>query len=79
MKTLKGWDDSNLNLKEYIAPGDEVDDDLVYEMAGTVPPLKWNANILMVGEQVDARGYDTFVKTDERWKYIGVKQPEEKR
>ena len=82
-KSLEGWYDSGLNLSEYLAVGDEVDEALVDEMMNCVPPLSMGYGYLQVGEPyADAfddrtepnryrATYTTFVKDGGIWKYVG--------
>ena len=49
-KTLDGWRNSGLNLDEYLAVGDEVSEDLVYEQMNCVPPRVRKPGYLQVGE-----------------------------
>ena len=71
-KTLDGWGNSGLNLDEYLAVGDGVSEDLVFQQMNCVPPRSHKAGYLQVGEpyanawdKSDGAGryrptYDTF-------------------
>jgi hypothetical protein len=84
LKTLSGWRESGLNLSDYLAVGDEVDEALVEEQMNCVPPHRHRSDYLQVGEPYcDAydenfncsTAYTTFrKKTDNNrscWIYAG--------
>ena len=50
IKTLDGWRSCGLNLNDYLAVGDEVDEELVDEQMNVVPPRSLSAGYLQVGE-----------------------------
>ena len=82
-KSLAGWYGSGLNLDEYLAVGDEVDEDLVNEQMNCVPPHVMKAGYLQVGEPyadaLDERSeperyrpvYATLAMDGLRWLYMG--------
>ena len=50
-KSLQGWHDSGLgDLDEYLAYGDEVDEELAHEQMNVVPPHYRSMGIIQVGE-----------------------------
>ena len=83
VKTMDGWSNSGLNLDEYLAVGDEVDEAIVDNQRDCVPPQTMRAGYLQVGEPyadaLDDRGdagrwrptYGTFRRDGSRWVYAG--------
>lgn len=76
MYTMDDWkNDGSLNLKE----GQLVADEVIFELRDCVPPKMYQTGIFQVGEPKDADAeelgvnlYDTFVRCDEGWKFIGM-------
>jgi len=64
-KTLDGWRNSGLNLDEYLAVGDEVNEDLVHEQMNCVPPRVQKPGYLQVGEPYS----DAWDKSDGSGRY----------
>lgn len=84
LKTFEGWGNSGLNLGDYLAVGDEVDEALIDQQMGCVPPRNHRAGYMQVGEPytdaVDDNGlyrptYATFHNRNESgssfWIYAG--------
>ena len=50
LKTLKEWNESKLNLSEYLQSGDQVDDAMAEYFLEVVPPATYNLTMIQVGE-----------------------------
>ena len=75
MKTLKEWDDSHLNLDQFLMIGDVVDEEIADYFLGVLPPACMSGVIIQIGEpcsHVDGRPtYATIKRTPEGWVYCG--------
>lgn len=79
MKTLKGWPKED-NFKDYVQPGDEVDEAMVDHFMNILPPRRMSYGYLQVGEPENQRKdkdgrwkstYATFQKEAGKWIYKG--------
>lgn len=74
MKTMEDWKGS---FNEYVAPGDEVSEEIVEHFLGAVPPKSWIRGVyLQCGEPSDSTSdglstYDTFENRGGKWFYCG--------
>ena len=81
-KNEKGWEESGLDLFEFLRVGDEVDYDLVDYMRNELPPLTDYSNLFQTSEPYshevtdDGRVKPTFITfhrdSNRRWHYCGV-------
>jgi len=82
IKTLESWNGSGLNLYDYLAVGDKVDEALVDEQRDCVPPNRMGRGYLQVGEpfrhKPDDSGvyrptYATFINKNgsDSWVFAG--------
>ena len=80
MKTLKEWMKTDGSFREYVKPGDEVDEAMVDYFMNILPPRKMSYGYLQVGEPIkscqdkDGRWketYATFEKIEGKWVYQG--------
>lgn len=80
VKTLEGWRTSGLDLGDYLAIGDEVDEALYDEQMGCVPPHAMRESCSQVGEpysETQAENgklqatWTTFCKKGGKWHYVG--------
>ena len=72
MKTLEEWSG---NLYDYLAIGDEVDEEMVEYFRDILPPTTYRSNLIQCGEPYShVRGratYTTFINDDGKWYYTG--------
>ena len=78
MKTLKQWQESKLDLSQFLQPGDPVDDGLFDYMLEVMPPACLTPTCLQMGEPFDHdyQGrplYLTLEKPGNDWIYTGIK------
>jgi len=89
MKTLKDWENSNVNtFDDFFIPGDIVGEDVVKHFRNVQIPITDNAYLMQMGEAQDCidgkTTYMTFSKEQEGWIYKGdchkgaIKTPFEK-
>lgn len=77
LKTLEELRSWGVPLSAYLAPGDRVEEAIVDEQRGEVPPAHWTGDLLLVGEPAatDWQGqplFDAFRRhADECWYYEG--------
>lgn len=76
MKTYKGWGNSTAKtIYEYLAVGDEVDEEMIDYFRDILPPATISTFILQVGEasdHIDGRAtFMTFKKENGKWIYKG--------
>lgn len=80
MKTLKGWMKTEDNFKDYVQPGDEVDEAMVDHFMNALPPRNLSYGYMQCGEPIsqdkDKNGklkttWLTFEKEGGRWIYRG--------
>ncbi|WP_438498656.1 hypothetical protein [Paenibacillus sp. IHBB 3054] len=74
MKTYEDWKG---DLKDYLQPGDVVDEEISEHFLNVMPPAFWRANLIQMGESpvdyVEGKGtYHTLEKTLEGWVYRGT-------
>ena len=76
MKTKDAWDAADVPLSEFLAPCDEVDEDLYDYMAGVVYPQYLTRELYQVGEaEYKNEGvfhYATFRRVGEQYFYLGI-------
>lgn len=86
-KTLKAWEDSGLDLVEFVSVGDIVDEDIVNYFLNVLPPIVNYRNLLQVSEPFSSEAcesggckntYLTFHKeADGNWHFCGACFPYE--
>lgn len=81
LKTLAEWQDCGLNLNDFVAVGDKVDNALADEQMNCLPPLIMKHGYFQVGEpynqEQDESGkwrstWATFVQNGPNWTYCGL-------
>lgn len=80
-KTMEEWESSGITaFDDYVALGDEVDEEIVDNFLGMVPPACHTKRLMQMGEAdqhlPNANGnyeatYMTFEKSDGQWYYRG--------
>lgn len=77
VKTKSEWNKSHLDLTKFLSPGDMVDDDIIDYAVEVLPPHKWTADVIQIGEPYGFEGgkktWITFEKKDNQWHYAGIK------
>jgi hypothetical protein len=76
-KTKQGWDNSRLNLDQYLQIGDAVDEAMMYYFLEVLPPACYRANLIQIGEPYSHVGgratFSTIYKPlgASQWLYAG--------
>lgn len=74
LKTREGWEGS---LDDYLALGDQVDEDMAMYFLEVLPPAFFSSMLVQIGEPADHRGagdrprYDTVQRSGGLWYYTG--------
>jgi hypothetical protein len=74
MKTYENWKGS---LKQYLQPGDLVDQAMVDHFVNVLPPLTMTGNLVQCSEpqgyieDANANTYITFFNSPQGWRYAG--------
>lgn len=74
-KTYKQWQESNLNMTQFLQVGDTVDEEFYYYALEVVPPAYMAYGLLQIGEAYDhVKGrpiYTTFVERCGQYQFCG--------
>ncbi len=81
MKTFQQWVETNKHLDSFLAPGDEVDSEMVDYFRDTLPPRTMKSDLIQLGEPHDhfrdknrkQHGiYATLKRIGGKWIYAGL-------
>lgn len=81
MKTFQQWTETNKHLDTFLAPGDEVDLEMVDYFRDTLPPRAMKSDLIQLGEPYEhfrdenrkLRGiYATLKRIGDKWIYTGL-------
>jgi hypothetical protein len=77
IKTLSQWHESKKDLTKFLSIGDIVSDDITEYAINVLPPHKWSADTIQIGEpySTDENGnptWITFKKINGQWRYAGT-------
>jgi len=76
-KTMVGWNESNLNLSEYLQAGDFCDEKLYSYFLEVLYPAHFDSTLVQIGEAHDHKGpegrarYTTMQRAGLLWVYTG--------
>lgn len=77
-KTLQAWNSTEMQLTQYLEPGDRVDDTLFDYFREVLPPACDTPDCVQIGEPYDSTKdgyrarYITLHKIGGNWIYVGV-------
>jgi hypothetical protein len=76
MKTIKMWEKSNLNLDDFLKPGDRISEDLANYIGECIAPVYCSSEFVQGGDAIKSEDsvlfYMTIYRKNKGYLYLGV-------